>query len=149
MTTNRCDLHNSNCWWRSCAFTNSNWLYIAKTNVMPITQSEACVTAWTLLIKKLYQCFTRGRILCKGHRNTCNLKRLDMECIALVSSVPLVSNSVLGNRGLWYIEYPKHTHKEVARSPHLPFISVNILKGSEEMLLDETYNARHTHKVKL
>lgn len=31
-----------------------------------------------------------------------------------------------------------NTHKEVARSPHLPFISVKSLKGSEEVLLDET-----------
>lgn len=39
-----------------------------------------------------------------------------MKCIALVSSVSLVSNSVLENRGLWYTEYPKHTQRGCQKS---------------------------------
>lgn len=46
----------------------------------------------------------------------CDLKRLDIKCIALVSSVSLVSNSVLENKVLWYTEYPKDTQRGCQKS---------------------------------
>ncbi len=107
-------------WGQLCPYSHWSQEFFATTNrkLLDLKVTSMCFAYHYIIDNSQWTFFCtwnviHGSLFCRRHWDVCNLKRLDMKCITLVSSVKLVSSSVLEQRNT---EYLKYTQKSCQKS---------------------------------